>query len=255
MNYGLYLSANGAATQSRRLDVVANNLANAQTSGFKRDLATFRANAPYDVEQGRLSHQPHGLRQHTGGVSLHDVVTDFADGPLEQTGGTYDLALTGPGYLRVTDGQRQFLTRDGRLTVNPNGELVTRTAGHRVLDTAGKPILVSPSATDVRIAPDGQLAEIAADGRSVPTARIGLVTPPSNDRLQRIGHGLFADDPAATPAAGNVALHQGYLEASGTNPVSETLQMIEATRGFETNLNMIKYQDESLGRLLQSMAR
>ena len=255
MLYGLFLSANGAAAQSTRLDVIANNLANSQTAGFKRDVAILQANRPFDQEHGRHGHRPHQLNDHTGGVTLEAVEIDFSNGSLEQTGAMLDVALAGPGFLKTTDGKNQHLTRDGRLAITPNGQLVSRTTNEAILGTDGNPLFVSAEATEIGIGPDGTLSEIDVTGNSTPVGQIGLFEPRNHGSLSKIGYGRFVDA-APTPLAGPATrLHQGHLEASGTNSLSEMVQMIETTRAFETNVNMIQHQDHALGRLLQAVPR
>src|SRR5690242_9194235 len=110
MIYGLYLSAQGAQIQTLRQAVVSNNLANAATTGFKRDLVTAQAHLAYDAEHGRPTWTAGNLHEMPGGVTPGDGATDFTQGPLKQTKGNFDIALQGKGFLRVTDGKKTFLT-------------------------------------------------------------------------------------------------------------------------------------------------
>src|SRR3990172_1020362 len=153
MIYGLYLSAQGAQSQSTRLDVIANNLANASTTGFKRDLAIYQAHPPYDVEHGESDHGLEGWDDHAGGLTLAGVVTDHSNAALVKSGGTYDVALAGPGYFQVANDREQLLTRNGQFTVSQNGELVNDT-GLRVLNESGGPIAIPPNAQNIQIAGD-----------------------------------------------------------------------------------------------------
>ena len=99
MIYGLYLSAQGAELQSTRLDVVANNLANAGTNSFKRNLAVFQEHLPHDLEHAQNNPVPGNLNKSTGGLALGAIITDHSNGPLLETGSKYDLALAGPGFF------------------------------------------------------------------------------------------------------------------------------------------------------------
>jgi flagellar basal-body rod protein FlgF len=254
MLYGLYLSAQGASAQRTRLDVIANNLANASTHGFKRDLAVFMAHRPYDLEYGASQEPPGNLNASTGGVTPAGVVTDFSPGPLMPTGGTWDVALTGEGFLRVSDGRQDFLTRNGRLTVNSQGELVTGEHGYRVLGAAGGRISVPDDATEIQIATDGTIyAGSAAERNEI--GRLDVVIPESTAQLEKHGENLYRTSGPVLPAAGRADVRHGFLEASGTRPITEMLHMIEASRALETNVNMIRFQDEALGRLLQAIPR
>lgn len=254
MLYGLYLSSQGAQLQSQRLQVIANNLANAQTTGFKRDLALFQAHGPYSLEQGRPGDLPDDEARAHGGLSLAAVVTDHSQGPLQQTGGALDVALLGEGFFRVTDGQREFLTRAGSFTLDDSGRVWTGDGKYQVQGTGGGTLQVAPGAGDVEIADDGRVTQIQPDGTRAEVGRFDLVRPAAPDRLEKVGHNLYQARGPLQPADGT-RVRQGSLEASAVEPVKEMLQMIETTRTFETNVNMIRQQDETLARLLQGMAR
>src|SRR5262245_59722735 len=136
MIYGLYLSAQGAQIQTLRQAVVANNIANAATNSFKRDLVTAQAHLSYDPEHGRPTWVHGNLHEMPGGVTP-DGATDYSQGAIKRTGGNLDLALTGKGFLRITDGKRTFLTRDGELELGPQNQLVTRDGGLVLMNSAG----------------------------------------------------------------------------------------------------------------------
>ncbi|WP_166830373.1 flagellar hook-basal body protein [Thalassoroseus pseudoceratinae] len=252
MLYGLYLSAQGAQVQSKRLDVIANNLANADTSGFKRDLAVAQTYHPFDVEHGTAHELPRHLERVTGGTSITDVITDFQNGSLKETGARFDVALEGQGFLRVSDGQNEFLTRDGSLTQNAVGELVTE-QGERVLDTTGSPIVIPPDATEISIGADGVISAMDDLGVQTALAQLDVVMPQSLADLQKIGDNHFVTNGPTEAAGPATRVRQGYVEGSGVNAISETVHMIDASKAFETNLNLLKLQDETLSRLLQAV--
>jgi flagellar basal body rod protein FlgG len=256
MNYGLYLSAQGAQAQSTRLDVISNNLANSGTSGFKKDLAIFQDNLPYDRAHGKHTNVPGNLNDSTGGVSIASVVTDFENGSLQQTGGTFDLGLAGPGFFQVENGSQKLLTRNGNFVVNNSGELVTEGSNLPVLSQSGGRIVIPGGISEVQIAPDGTVNAISLDGnQSASIGQIGVFQPASYDSLEKIGNSMYVANSAVGSADDSVEIKQGFLEGSGTNSVSEMMQLIEASRTFETNMNMIKFHDDALGQLLQSAAR
>ncbi len=254
MLYGLYHSAQGIQAQSSRVDVIANNLANAGTSGFKRDLAIFQSHRPYDVENGVTSEPPGNQNALSGGVSAAQVATDFSTGPMTRTGSTYDVALTGRGFLQVSDGQQKYLTRNGQFTVATNGELVAQGSGMRVQSSAGGPISIPPEAMRIEIADDGTLTSIGGDGAQTQIGRLALVQPASEAQLQKMGNSLYKANGDVSPASADLQVRQGYLEGSGVSAVSEMVQMIQASRAVEANVNMIKFQDDALDRLLQAAA-
>ncbi len=200
MLYGLYHSAQGIQAQSSRVDVIANNLANASTTGFKRDLAIFQSSRPYDVEHGGTSEPPGNQNAFSGGVGAAQVATDFSNGPLTRTGATYDVALTGHGFFQVSDGQQKYLTRNGQFTVGANGDLVTQGSGMRVLSNAGSPIAIPPEAVRMEIGTDGTLTSLGGDGERTQIAKIGLVQPASENQLQKIGNSLYRTQGSVAPA-------------------------------------------------------
>jgi flagellar basal body rod protein FlgG len=254
MLYGLYTSAQGIQAQSFRVDVIANNLANASTTGFKRDLAIFQSHRPYDVENGLSSEPPGNQNALSGGLSTSQVATDFSTGPMTHTGATYDVALTGHGFFQVSDGQQRYLTRNGQFTVATNGDLVAQGSGMRVQSTVGGPISIPAEAVRVEIADDGTLTTVGTDGAQTQLARLALVQPASEGQLQKIGNSLYRTDGSVSPAGPDLQVRQGYVEGSGVSAMSEMVQMIQASRAAEANVNMIKFQDDALDRLLQAAA-
>ncbi len=253
MIYGLYLSAEGARAQSLRLDVVANNLANASTTAFKRDLAVFQAHRPERVPAGE--ELPGGLERSTGGVSLAGVATDFREGPLVPTGGPLDLALRGPGFFRVSDGTQEFLTRNGQLTRDVSGRLVTQDGGLAILNTSGSPILVPEDTERIEIGPDGTVVGVGPGSARTELGRIDVVQPESLSQLQKVGNSLYRALGPVSPVTSGVQIRQGFLEASSVEPVREMMELIEASRAFEANVNLIRAQDDTLAQLLQVAQR
>lgn len=253
MIYGLYLSAQGAQNQTLRLQTISNNMANADTTAFKRDLAVFQDHLPYDLEHGIPSHPPGNLNRSTGGTTIAKTHTDFTLGPLIKTDAPFDVAIAGLGFLEVKNGAETFLTRNGQLATNELGEVVTQDQGWPVLNTGGQSIVVPRGTGQVTIGPDGMVLAFNPAGEAIPLGQLNLVQPSSLDGLEKIGDSLYRPHGPVQPAPANVQIRQGYLEASGVNPISETVQLIEASRAFEANINMIRFQDETLSRLFQSM--
>jgi flagellar basal body rod protein FlgG len=229
MIYGLYLSAQGAQIQSLRQEVVANNLANSASTAFKRDLVRAQACLPYDAEHGRPTWLASHLDNMPGGVLPYQNATDFAQGQLNETRGPLDIALEGQGFLRVTDGKKHFLTRDGQLALNAQNEIVTQEHGYAV---------------------DGSLSQAGT-----PLGQFDLVEPKSYQELQKTGRNLYTYSGRLTPAKPEVQVKQGFLETSNVKPVLGMTELIETARVLEANVNLIRYQDESLARLLQSLPR
>src|SRR4051794_9968975 len=194
MIYGLYLSAAGVVANSYRQDVLANNLANAETVGFKRDLPLFQQRLT-EAQQRRASARPGAwsdpiLERIGGGTFVSPTLVDNSQGELEHTGTPLDVAIQGPGYFAVKDrdgGGPARLTRNGRFTVDREGYLaLSDETGHRVLGYDGQPVRVGVGAS-VSVGQDGTITQ---DRRDV--GRIGLYDVPDPARLVKQGGTLLA---------------------------------------------------------------
>lgn len=256
MIYGMYLSAQGADANSVRMDVLANNMANANTTSFKRDIPIFRVHPPAEENQAPLAPLPGDLENHTGGISLEGMTTNFENGALISTNSDFDLALKGQGFFQVGSSQESFLTRNGSLALDSKRRLVTADQGLPLLTRNGQEITLPADAVRVEVAPDGLVNPFDAEGEPLgPQGPIAVVMPQSLDELVKQGNSLYTTAGRVSDAPGPVNIQQGFLEASGTNSIEEMMELVTSTRMFESNINMIKMQDDSLGRLLQSMPR
>ncbi|GIX04557.1 MAG: flagellar basal body protein [Planctomycetaceae bacterium] len=251
MIYGLYLSAQGAEAQALRQSILANNLANAQTTAFKPDIPLFRAFFPaHDREH---LPPPPGLEEQTGGVELVATTTDFSQGPLRHTRHPWDVALKGPGFLQVRQADRTLLTRDGRLALNPQQQLVTATKGLPILSVSGEPIVIPAEAQQVEINAQGMVSVINPEGTQLVIGQLAVVEPMPGMVPHKIGMGLY--DVAGTRPSQETQLQQGWLEESVVHPVAGMVELIETSRSMEMNFNVLKLQDEMLGQLLGSLPR
>lgn len=259
MNYGMYLSATGVLTNMHRQDVIANNLANASTTGFRRDLAAFTQRLPESRENpGAFGLASDLLDRLGGGTFVRPTQTDFSDGPLTETHNDLDLAISGQGFFAVNvteDGQTHAaLSRDGRLTLTRDGRLVTTTAGHDVLDVNNRPIQLDPR-VKVQIDETGVIRQ----GNTV-IAQLKLVDVQDTAKLTHKGFGLY-DAPAGafeSDAQARGRVLQGWLEESNVDPISEMVAMIESTRAINNNTSLLRQHDllneravNQLGRLPQ----
>src|SRR5882762_4085519 len=145
MNYGLYLSAMGVLANSNRQDVIANNLANAETVGFKKDLALFQEQRTEAQKRGMSISQFSNdlLEPLGGGLAPSGTTLDLSQGPIEATSNPLDVAILGDGYFAVRNGENLMLTRAGRFQVDRNGVLATD-AGHPVLSDKMNSIMLAP---------------------------------------------------------------------------------------------------------------
>lgn len=250
MIYGLYLSGQGAQLQTVRQDVVANNLANASTTSFKRELLTARAHLPFDSAQGTRTWLEGNLDNLPGGVTSGGTSTDFSQADLTRTQGAFDVAIQGKGFLKIANGKETYLTRNGQLAIGAQNQLVTRDQGYNVLSAAGTPLAGLDPERPIDVLPDGTVMQGDND-----LGKLALVEPQKYTDLTKIGRNMFTAAGKVSPASPETIVKQGYLEDSGVRPVASMMELIESSRTLEANVNMIKTQDDSLERLLQSLPR
>jgi len=253
MVYGLYISAEGAQAQSQRMEVISNNLANVDTIGFRNEFAILEAREAEAIEQGYDS-LGSGTRNNVGGgVMMRETVTNFTPGPISPTGNRDDLAIRGDGYFQVLQDDQVLLTRAGNFTFTPDGFLTTQ-EGLPVLNDAGVPIQVDPEAKSVH---RGEFfnsrGEVVIGGEAIPLA---MVKVQSNADLVKFGKNFFR--PLSPPQPlGELERKTapGMLERSSANPITEMMAMIETTRAYESNINLIRSQDEAVGNLVNRVLR
>ena len=255
MLYGLYHSAGGIASARATQDVIANNLANADTVGFKR-LVTLDAERPaaHSAHSAQAVPADPRFARVTGGPLLHGTALDRGQGGVEHTGNPLDLALVGDGFLTVSKDGQARLTRDGRLNLDAAGRLVLDAdPSALVLDVEGEPItLPADVARDSFQFDDAGTLKDAESGK--PYARLDLGLPRQPDTLRPVGGSLFDFAGGTTSADGGVVVRQGYVEQSNVDPTVELTRMIEVGRLLEANANLIKYADTSLGKLIDAAA-
>ncbi|MDR2450334.1 MAG: flagellar basal-body rod protein FlgG [Candidatus Accumulibacter sp.] len=255
----LWIARTGLDAQQTNLDVIANNLANVSTNGFKRARAVFEDLLYQTLRQpGAQSSQatqiPVGLQLGTGArpVSTARIHTE---GAVQQTANDLDLAIDGAGFLEVLlpDGTTAY-TRDGSLQRDSEGQVVTA-SGYVVQPT----ITIPADATSITIAKDGTVSVTA--GNSTATTQIGtlnVTTFINVGGLLSIGENLYLETAASGAPTQNVpgqngagALLQYFVETSNVNVAEELVSMIQAQRAFELNSKVVTTSDAMLGRLTQ----
>lgn len=231
----IYTAMTGAKHTAIRQDVVANNLANISTNGFRSEVAAFRT-AP--VQGPGLATRAFAVESTTG--------ADMSPGILQQTGRDLDVAVQGNGWLAIqTANGNEAYTRNGHFVVNEQGQLAT-TSGQVVLGEAGA--INVPLDQQISIADDGTITATPLSGaknNAVVLGRLKLVNPDSA-QLQRGSDGLFRqrnNQPADADPTTRIA--SGYLEGSNVNAVDQLVQMISAARQFETNLKLISLAQQN----------
>jgi flagellar basal-body rod protein FlgF len=249
MLYGLYLSATGIMTNSYRQDVISNNLANSETSGFKRDVPAFRQRMVAAQENRNPGDWSDPLLDGIGGGTFAQPNhIDFEQGGIEQTGSPLDVALQGDGFFGVDEGGKMRLTRDGRFQLDRNGTLIL-TDGQRVLDQNGKPITLS---TDAPVTVD-RTGHIMQNGQVAAT--LGLFDVPDKSKLTKLGNGLLDYPNTNQLTQATPTVHGEHLESSNVDPTAELAELLDTQRQLEANANMIHTQDSTLQLLVNNVGK
>jgi len=253
MTYGLWLSTAGLQTNEYRQAILANNLANANTTGFKQDLAVIQErNVESRVKgnNGRFANPV--LDGLTGGAWVRPTVHTFERGDFERTGNPLDVAIDGDGFLSVSDGNETRFTRDGRLTTNRNGDLVL-VAGEgrwRVLDRNAQPIRIdTQNGGKISITEDGSVRQ---DDASV--GRLGVVDFADKTQLSKSGSNLYRNH-GDVPVQSSSRIRSEHLELSTVNPVNGLAGMIEVSRAYQLNASLITLQDQTIGMAVSTVGR
>ncbi len=253
MSYGLFLSAAGMQANEYRMNIVANNLANAETTGFKHDLAVF-AQRPVEskTRPGAMPLVHPVFDGMSGGVNVRPTHHSFAQGNLENTGRPFDVAVEGEGFFTVQDGEKVRYTRDGRMTFNGAGELVLVVGGGRlrVLSDERTPILrLADSGEPVRIGAGG----IVRQGREQ-LGRIALTGFDEMHKVRKVGQNLFdANDAVPRPGTGRIISET--LERSTFDPIAGLVTMIEVQRAYEINARTLSLHDQVTGLAVNTVGR
>lgn len=262
MDKGIFTALSGGLAKGRELEIIANNLANASTPGFKRDNGTFHEYLPElrrtDTAEA-LDREIKAAADYDGRppgdksfVELDGIYTDYRQGLLKRTGEPLDLALEGQGFFEVLTPDGIAYTRQGNFKISPEGLLVTAN-GHPVLsNTEGPPEerviqvrtvispeqrLVSVNARELQISGDGIISQ-----GDVQLNVIALREFAEPQWLEKIGNSYFRNIRSENMKQGfaGTSLHQGYLESSNVNALAEMTRMIEASRAYESHLQAIK---------------
>ena len=251
---GLYTAYTGMLNEQYRMDIMSNNLANADTTGFKKEGSTSQA---YDevmaVKIKDLSENPNvpkRLGKMSLGVKIGETFTDFSQGSLRITDNTYDLAIGGNGFFNIEFTNKAGetstkYTRDGGFTLTKEGYLVTKD-GDYVLGENGR-IQVSTTAAETIIDRDGSIYQ---DGNLV--TKIKVTEFEDTNYLTHYGETMWdAKEGAVSHDVENPNIYQGYLEMSNANVVKEMVNMITISRQYEANQKMITTYDDTLEQSIQ----
>lgn len=244
---GLYTACTGMVNQMARLDVISNNLANSDTTAYKKEGSTsqsFNSVLAIKINDSSVKYIPQPVGNMSLGVKIGETYTNYSDGNLEETGNTLDVALAGKGFFAISYADRNGnesirYTRDGNFALSSDGTLMTKD-GDFVLDETGDMINIPPG-TDISINESGV---IYASGQEV--ARLQMVDFEDYNYLKKFGENMYIAIDGAVTQEASCKVYQGYLEASNVNVIDEMIEMISVTRDYESNQKIIQSIDTTL---------
>ncbi|MCR9208585.1 MAG: flagellar hook-basal body complex protein [bacterium] len=244
MPYGVYLSAAGAQAQNHRLQQISHNLANVDTPGFKPSQTILQARFSELIEEGMVSPGLGGADDIGGGVTIQPEQTQFGVGAIRTTGRETDFALHDKkSFFVLQRGDEQLLTRAGDFMFDSTGTMVN-SGGDPVLGKSGRPIQIDPR-RPFTVGSEGTITQAGE------TQQLMLAQPASYGDLANVGGNLFrplAEFSLVPDSQRNVVA--GSLEQSAVSPTGTMMEMIETSRAYEANIQMIKNQDSVLGSLI-----
>lgn len=258
---GLYISASSAVAETKRIDVIANNIANVNTAGYKKDVmitenfpeiliskinGRLAGSAP--VDRLKVSTPLNTLGNLSYGIRSSEVKTNFEQGQLQPTESRFDLAFRGKGFFSVETPEGERYTRSGDFTKDSEGYLVTK-EGYKVLGEAG---YIKLDGSDMIVNEKG---EVYSNSKLVD--KLKLVDFNDYEVLRKEGNGLsrIGEGTEAEPVATAGMIQQGFLESSNVNSVKEMVELLTMMRTYEANQKIIKIHDELIGKAVNEIAR
>ncbi len=259
MNYGLYLSAAGVLNSLHRQDIFANNLANVGTVGFKADMVTEQARLAERLESNASVDPNVMLEQLGGGAFSSPTQINLHQGDLAETRNDLDLAVQGDGFFVVNAGKGPAnaesirFTRDGRFTLNSNGDLIMAANGMRVLDAKDSSIHLN-STGKIQIDSDGNVEQ-----NGVAVAKLQIATVADKSGLTKEGGNVIRlaapSSAGAKRLAADGVVKQGFVESSSVDPIMAMNAVINASKAVQANATMMQYHDNILGQAVNTLGR
>jgi flagellar basal-body rod protein FlgF len=246
MDNSLLVSLSQQLAAYRAMDVIANNLANVSTPGFKREAAKFEEY----ITHMRPAEDQTGP-QAVSFVKDAGILRDSSQGNVEQTGATYDVAIAGKGFFAVQTPSGQRYTRDGHFSLDANGNLVT-SSGYQVQGDGGA-ITITPNDGEISISPDGTISSVV-NGVGNQLAKLKVVDFADPSAMTKQGANLYSTSQTPTAPA-TVTLRQGALEASNVQPVIEISHMIEVMRAYEATATLSKSQEDMMRQAIEKLGQ
>lgn len=243
MDNAVYVGISRQMVLRREMDIIANNIANLDTTGFK-------------VESLMQKTDPGAPAMTLGGpkpvkfVAADTVARNFGQGALNKTGAPLDMAIEGEGFFQIQTPNGPRFTRDGRFTTDPTGRLVTQ-AGLAVLDDGGGEIVIDAEKGQVAIGADGSMSQ-----GNERVGKVGMYAFANQGALEKVGDNAFRNSSNLQPQPADKAkLRQGHLETSNVKPVLEITRMVEVSRAYESTAKLIDGEAELSRRSVERLGR
>ena len=256
MSGGIYMAASGALAYEKRLQLISNNLANANTVGYKMDHGQFQSIDPADLPASFVSNPPElNTSQGQSFWFQFSSYTDFTSGSLKKTGNDFDLALIGDGFFCVQKPGGVHYTRKGNFTLNAEGVLVTANGFPVVADGGEITVKGAESPQQFKKFVVDEEGNVSVDGKQVGSLRI--VSFPEPVKLMKMGDTLFKPAENSPPPieAEDFQVSQGFVELSNVDVVKMMTEMIEVLRGYESYQKVIRSADEATARSINEVAK
>jgi flagellar basal-body rod protein FlgF len=244
MDNSLLVSLSQQLAAYRSMDVIANNIANASTPGFKRETAKFEEYVTH-VRPSETQKGPQALSF----VKDAGVVRDLGQGEMTITGANLDFAINGKGFFAVQTPAGMRYTRDGHFSLNQDGQLVT-SDGYAVQGDGGN-ITITPDDGTVSVGADGTISSIL-NGAANQIAKLQVVTFPNERAMAKQGTNLYSTTQAATPSTESTVA-QRMLEGSNVKPVIEIAHMVEVMRAYEMTATMTNSQEQLMRQAIDKL--
>jgi flagellar basal-body rod protein FlgF len=237
MQNGLYVALSAQVSLQKRLETIANNVANMNTAGFRADGVSFATELAKAGDK-RLAY-----------VSAGQTFISRQTGASSKTGDPFDVAVQGDGWLGIQTANGVAYTRDGRMRISETGGLETLN-GNAVLDAGGAPIILDPASGPPSISGDGMIAQ---NGKQV--GAIGLFAIDDDAKLTRTENSGVIPDKAATPVLDFTknGIVQGYVESSNVNPIEEMTKLISVTRDFDSVNSQVSDTEASMQDAIKTL--
>ena len=249
MNHGIYTAAAGAIANDRKFDIISNNLANANTTGFKKSKVSFASMLPLKDEEADIikvnNNDPENIRKGVFNTFpfINIVKTDFSQGYIKETGNDLDFAISGNGFFAVKDSQGNIkFTRDGSFTLKSNGTLVNQN-GENVLDSNLNTIQIPTQ--NVKFLNVDEAGNIYVNDNFI--AKLAVKDINDKTQFQKAGANEYmVKDMNIVQDSKDFSVYQGYLEGSNINIVKEMTSLIQLMRSYEATQKVITTIDTQL---------